>query len=363
MTHRQGRAQRRAAFTLVELLVVIAIIGILIALLLPAVQAAREAARRSQCTNNMKQQGLALHNYHDIYKRFPIGSSTGGQNQPWGSSWWIRVFPYAEQAGIESQWDYIGNANLVGNAGCPGGWPLYTGYVNCNNMNMVNNIPFEFMLCPSSPLDRFSVNNGVSPGPVMATYAGIAGGFSAIAPTVDPSNRWASGTCGIAASNGVLYGYSQVTMGMIQDGTSNQLLVGEQSDWCLYPLPSTSPQQFQKTDCRSSTTHGSFMGCNAWGQPPQGGGNFGDNRQFNCMTIRWKVNYKIAEQGPGGHNCPTTGVCSNNGTNNPLQSAHPGVALVCLGDGSVRPLRETLDLNTLVGLSMRDDGYVVNIGD
>ncbi|HEV3024425.1 MAG TPA: DUF1559 domain-containing protein, partial [Pirellulales bacterium] len=90
---------RRTAFTLVELLVVIAIIGILIALLLPAVQAAREAARRAQCTNNMKQLGIALHNYHDIYSRFPINyvvdeSQWANPNNRGGPI--VRLLPYME---------------------------------------------------------------------------------------------------------------------------------------------------------------------------------------------------------------------------------------------------------------------------
>lgn len=98
------RPGRHRGFTLVELLVVIAIIGILVALLLPAIQAAREAARRTQCVNNMKQIGIALHNYHDTYRILPYGSFNLREVWPSnGTNWRALILPFMEQSAIHSQ--------------------------------------------------------------------------------------------------------------------------------------------------------------------------------------------------------------------------------------------------------------------
>src|SRR5579859_1475499 len=102
MLQNQKRKWRRA-FTLIEVLVVIAIIAVLVDLLLPAVQQAREAARRSQCKNNLKQYGLALHNYHEAYKMFP----PGGDAQSWGNSNWLnwqaKILPFIDQGPLYNQ--------------------------------------------------------------------------------------------------------------------------------------------------------------------------------------------------------------------------------------------------------------------
>src|SRR5690349_6909248 len=99
------RRRRHQGFTLVELLVVIAIIGILVALLLPAIQSAREAARRSQCVNNMKQLGIAMANYHDVRKKLPIGS----WSCCWGT-WQMSILPFIEEQQLFDQ--YLWSPNI-----------------------------------------------------------------------------------------------------------------------------------------------------------------------------------------------------------------------------------------------------------
>src|SRR5262249_8451391 len=155
-------------FTLVELLVVIAIIGVLIALLLPAVQAARESARRTQCGNNLRQIGLALHTYENASKSLPPGGRDTGA-RGYRQSWGVRLLPNLEQNNLYSQFDFASN---------------YTGWVggdswggNKHNRDLLRNKVFTWMYCPSSVVPRLVLDvpehayaNIMSP-----TYTGVAG--------------------------------------------------------------------------------------------------------------------------------------------------------------------------------------------
>ena len=316
------KARRQRAFTLIELLVVIAIIAVLIALLLPAVQQAREAARRSQCKNNLKQIGLALHNYHDVFNTLPIGNNNAIPGGGWGQSWWVGILPYIDQAPIYNMW----NSTAVN-----------SGYNYAANMAVVAGKRIPVAFCPSRPLGQyeFSPHNGPNPGPAVAQYTAIAGAYP------DPQNRHTAYGCGWSSTGGVMFFRSRIRFADISDGTSNQVFVGEQSDWCIETATG------QKRIAIHSWPHGMFMG------------SPGSDRSFNAATVRYRPGYKQAELGHNGNPCPTTGVCGNSGTNNPIQSAHVGGVHVLLGDGAVRFVSENLNLATWLNLMTRDDGNVV----
>ena len=302
-------------FTLVELLVVIAIIGVLVGLLLPAVQAAREAARSSQCKNNLKQTGLALQNYHAARRSFPFGGTEfpaanriEGRSNVIGPSFWVAILPYAEETVLHAAYDMKGN------------W--------VDNLHLLNGKSFEFMNCPSSDLpklvDRWS---GV---PVQSPmYVGIAGAVDHVS-ALEAGHQ---GSIGDLSAGGTLLYKDSVKVADITDGTSNTIMIGEQSDWCQDATGETA-------DRRSDCQHGFHLGARDL--------DF-DKRTFNLTAVRHRINEK---------SCNALGVVENCGVNHALLSAHPGGVHALRADGSVSFLNESLELQTLYNLANRDDGNI-----
>lgn len=206
------RAKTPRAFTLVELLVVIAIIGILIALLLPAIQAAREAARRLQCTNNLKQLGLAMHNFHDARRKFPQGHM---RKTCWG--WASQILPYMEQPNLYKQL-----ATVSGN------WGPINNVSNAALVPLVQTNLSEFR-CPSD--DAPILNDKRKLGSVevgLSNYLGVDGSllFSHLGKTYNAATN-TSDLDTYQDGNGIIFFTSQIKMRDISDGTSKTLLVGE----------------------------------------------------------------------------------------------------------------------------------------
>ena len=228
-----SRKRQSKGFTLIELLVVIAIIAILIALLLPAVQQAREAARRTQCKNNLKQLGLAMHNYHDVHKCFPMGWwdrwSAGygdvANNGHWG--WGTYLLPYMDQAPLYNQLNPGDNspgvaAALVG---------TLAGALDDGALRPLLQQGQTGFLCPSDTTGPVNANNQID-GVTIATsnYVGNAGSGTHGFPNNQGGNWRASGTTlNDQNANGV-FGRMWVTrIRDITDGTSNSIAIGERS--------------------------------------------------------------------------------------------------------------------------------------
>lgn len=317
-------------FTLIELLVVIAIIAILIALLLPAVQQAREAARRTQCKNQLKQIGLAIHNYESTHTCFPPGQiRMGFATQPRVRGWsmYVQLLPYFEQAPLYGKWDFAD--------------PL----ANESNGNVAVILPV--LICPSETLtdNPFTKPSGVKYA--LTSYGGN-GGTQSHPPSATSGDGIFAGTGPVITTPATVQ-HSIVKIRDVTDGTSNTLLVGERShtdvnyDTFFPPGYATNP-----------------MG--GWGYWGSAGGQMGltDVTLSSFAPINYHMPFNFANK-PGSISSATTFDASIEATKrvNAFGSNHTGSAGFCMSDGSVRTISENIDAAVLRGLSTRSGGEVV----
>ena len=330
-------SQGRRAFTLIELLVVIAIIAILIGLLVPAVQKVREAAARAQCQNNLKQIGLALHNYHDTNRQFPPGGISNGDccSTEGGPNWAILILPYIEQANLFKLYDQTTTVEDARNAALRTAFvPTYTCPSDLNSNKL--------MIPASGP--------GANAGANYATgsYRGIAGTSDGTAWWDDATgNPQTTGTGITLAYRGVLhagidykrpskfgraginspYGNPERIASII-DGTSNTLVVGEYT---------TSTSVNRTTFWAYEYT--SFAMSEVCILPPQ------SRQMLNDYDA-------CANQLPPGF---TNG---SNPCKRGLASFHTGVVNFLLADGSVRAISTNVDMALLAAMATVANGEV-----
>jgi prepilin-type N-terminal cleavage/methylation domain-containing protein/prepilin-type processing-associated H-X9-DG protein len=375
--HRESRG-RAAGFTLIELLVVIAIIAVLIALLLPAVQAAREAARRAQCSNNLKQIGLALHNYHSGTNSFPPGGcNTGnvetiGSTGAWGNwSAFSMMLPYLEQQPI-----FNGCNFSIANQGYGSGTD---GAINSTATRTTINA----FLCPSSPRlngGNWSTYYG-APYPNTNYFASV--GSSLCQYGGNPAGvNFTDNNGNSAAPNGVfeVFGPS-FSVRDITDGTSNTIAFGEwragdgQQGILTIPqdvirVSGTLPAGMTLSPVMNMPLGGAFL--NTWLQGCAGSAlgtvgstnNWSGLGQFWCQGLFGDTVGSILTA--PNSNYPNCAIYQYGGDNDGsygnygLSSYHPGGANVAMADGSVRFLKASTNQVTMWQLASRAQGEVVS---
>ncbi len=320
------RARRSRGFTLIELLVVIAIIAILIALLLPAVQQAREAARRTQCRNNMKQLGLAIHNYHDNFRVFPYA---WGSNQ---EAWSALVLPGLDQAPLYNTlvWQNSGTDSWTSFTSAHFAWP---NKVACGTL-----IPA--FRCPSMVQDAHVSNQGI-PDRVPTSYRVVSGSLPSsddASTRVAPYNVAPYTALETANLDGIMFGASSTSLRDVTDGSSNTLMVGESyadnsyvkdgqgmDYWCFFvpQLNNSGSATSWRPGALSGTEHTEVAGSTL----------FAINSRLNPLAHGTQMEIAFG-------------------------SYHIGGAFFTLGDGSVRFLSENIDLNLYRGLGSCRGGEI-----
>ncbi len=309
----------RQGFTLIELLVVIAIIAILIALLVPAVQKVREAAARTQCGNNLKQIGLALHGYHDSNKFFPPGQTTvypRGSGTTVYHGWAIYIMPHLDQVPLAMQYVWTSNDTAVVN-------------------QPVRGATIAAFICPSAGNARFdsTADTTSTSNPfAVSDYAPISG----IADHLCVNLGFTTANFPTAERRGVLATDSYTPIAQVTDGLSNTILVTEDGN---------RPNRIR---LGSLATTGSFT--------VSGGG--------------WASRYAAFDLDGAD---PATGIPATNSTSpqsclincsneNEIYSYHTGMTLALFGDATVRPITQTISATLLIGLVTKSRGETVDLG-
>ncbi len=359
---------KRKGFTLIELLVVIAIIAVLISLLLPAVQSAREAARRAQCTNNLKQIGLALHNYHSTFNSFPPGALFGrrsdgtlGNNRDFSAQ--VRLLGFSEQTALYN----AANFDLACfNDAASGDWVNST----------TTTTRLALMLCPSSPEPGWNhqgsgamFNNRRAPG---GNY------FASVGATMEFAGQQSGGPPnGIFQYVGELgrsFGVSEIT-----DGTSNTVAFSEWKTGSGNPNAVTIPTDiiFLGTFPQGTQRNNGSISipaladklipwvnqCAAAAKTP--GNRFGKSttlgQNWSLGLVGYSMGNLLLPPNPKTPNCSVnaTGTLQSPGVWG-MSSYHPGGANILLADGSVRFLKDSTSLPTVWALGTRAGGEVIS---
>jgi prepilin-type N-terminal cleavage/methylation domain-containing protein/prepilin-type processing-associated H-X9-DG protein len=315
------RLRRTSArgFTLIELLVVIAIIATLIALLLPAVQAAREAARRTSCTNNLRQLGLAAHNFHDTYGKLPSSVRPSGLTTLPRISGHIQLLPFIEQKNAFDKYDQTRNWDAPENA-------------------LVTKQVIRTFLCPSTPEPK-RLDGLPEANPWVPNIAAVTD----YAPTIGVDQRLASADLVDSAGVGILPKNVDSRLAQVTDGLSNTILYGESAG---------RPYLFRRNQ-RVGNLPGNRVNGGGWVRP---GSDFSvDGSSYDGASL----------PGPCAVNCTNGDDFGTSGFPHPYYGSegsgeayafHPGGANFTLGDGSVRMLSQAITIRDFARLVTREGG-------